>query len=267
MKRSKVSTYCHIGYDSRTSMDNHTTKMTLLFLSFFTSILISCGEAEGTDPIPDEPLAIGACDELYPPLDTVITSHTNFTKGHYPKRIESFQRDTLAPGDIVMLGNSLTEQGGNWGLRLGETNVKNRGISGDNTDGVMARLNELICNPPSIVVIMIGTNDLWSSHGAEKVADNIDQIATTLAEELPETRVIVQSIMPLAQGHEKKDKLQAINELLLAIESPKYELIDTYKAMSNDGGDLPSEYTTDGIHLTSAGYAQWSAFLKEMINN
>ncbi|MEQ9298486.1 MAG: GDSL-type esterase/lipase family protein [Cyclobacteriaceae bacterium] len=237
--------------------------MTLLFLSFFTAVLMSCGEAEATDPTPDEPIGMDMCDQLYPPLDTVITSHTNFAKGHYPKRIQQFQQDTIAPGDVVMLGNSLTEQGGNWGAKLGISSVKNRGISGDNTDGVMARLNELLCNEPSTVFLMIGTNDLWVNYSADKVAGNIDQIATALMDELPETRVIVQTIMPLAAGHEKQDKLIAINNLLLGMDARPYELADTHTAMSNEAGDLPQEYTTDGVHLTVAGYSKWVELLTE----
>ena len=55
---------------------------------------------------------------------------TYFT--HYYKRFLQFMNEpAITSNDIVMLGNSLTEGGGDWGKRLGKDNVINRGISGD----------------------------------------------------------------------------------------------------------------------------------------
>ena len=46
-------------------------------------------------------------------------------------------------GDIVFIGNSITELGGDWGKRLDCSSLKNRGISGDVTEGVLKRLGEI----------------------------------------------------------------------------------------------------------------------------
>ncbi len=240
--------------------------MTAILISLIASTLIGCNDpdVQNLEPVIDS-LVVSQCDNLFPPIDTLIASHTSFTREHYPKRIEKFKEDTIKSGDIVMLGNSLTEQGGNWEVRLGELEVKNRGIAGDNTDGVLARLNEILCNKPSIVLIMIGTNDLFTSYSPDKIAENMDLIANTLAEELPDTRVVLQTIMPLAAGNDKKTKLMAINDALMNFEKPLYELVDTNSEMSNDSGDLIPEYTTDGVHLTPAGYGKWSTFLKSII--
>lgn len=235
------------------------TIITMLTICFF----VSCSEAEVKDPEKQEPIISESCKNLYPPLDTLIATHTAFTRTNYPKRIQIFQADTITEGDIVMLGNSLTEQGGNWSLKLDQPNVKNRGIAGDNSDGLAARLNELICGKPSIVFIMIGTNDLFIGYRAARVARQIDEIGTKLKEELPDTRVIVQTIMPLASGNDKKDKLIAINDSLKEFENRTYELLDTYVHMADGAGDLPPAYTYDGVHLTPDGYAKWVELLKE----
>jgi len=108
------------------------------------------------------------------PIDTLIETHSTWTQSHYVERLEDFMLDTINEGEIVMLGNSLTEQGGNWSSKIGARNVRNRGISGDNTDGVMARLGELICARPSVVFVMIGTNDLWTSQRSDMVAEKIE---------------------------------------------------------------------------------------------
>lgn len=247
--------------------------MTLLLIYQFFVIAIACNDEQTAIPEPDELVeepVIEAnpdpCSELFPPSDTVIATHTDFTKTNYPARIKVFQADTIDEGDIVMLGNSLTQEGGNWNIKLSVTNAKNRGISGDNTDGVMARLNELTCRAPSIVFMMIGTNDLWVNYSAEKVAANIHTIGTLLSDSLPDSKIILQTIMPLAVGNSSKSKLVSINDFLKTYESAQYQLVDTYNHMANEEGDLPAEYTYDGVHLTTEGYAHWLVLLKEYLN-
>lgn len=241
--------------------------MTSFLFVLLSLSMVNCQEESGSnpDPIPEDQNEITLCDMLYPPLDTVITSHTTFTRSNYPKRIKKFMEDTIAFGDIVMLGNSLTEQGGNWEVRLGQPEVKNRGIAGDNSDGVLARLNEILCGYPSIVFVMVGTNDLWTSYTVEEVGLKIDEIGTTLATSLPESAIYIQTLMPLGTGHEKTQRLNAINNEINGFTDKSFQVIDTYSAMSNDDGALAEDFTTDGVHLTSEGYAQWVTFLKEFI--
>lgn len=205
------------------------------------------------------------CDQLYPSIDTVITSHGPWAAGHYPKRIQMFKTDTLAAGDIVLLGDSHTERGGDWSGHLGIPHIKNRGISGDNTDGVMARINEIICAQPAVVILMIGTNDLFTAYDAQKIASNIDLIGNTLAGQLPDARIIVQTVMPLAEGHEMTVKLSAINMKLRAMVSANYQLLDTNLLLSDAKGALPPTFTQDGVHLNKFGYRQWFDILRDAL--
>lgn len=248
-------------------MSNNIFQMMPILTLLIASILTGCNQSEMQKIDSDDPLATSICDMLYPPIDTVITSHTNFTRNHYPKRINKFKEDTIASGDIVMLGNSLTEQGGNWEVRLGQPDVKNRGIAGDNSDGVLARLNEILCGEPSMVFIMIGTNDLWTNYTVVEVGWKIDQIGTALANSLPESSIYVQTLMPLGEGHEKMQRLNDINKEINGFVDKPFQVIDTYTAMSNDLGVLTANLTTDGVHLTSAGYGKWVTFLKSIIKS
>lgn len=209
-----------------------------------------------------EPVISNPCGyPLYPPLDTVITSHTSWAKSNYPKRLAIFKNDTILPTNIVMLGNSLTEQGGNWSFKIGnDEKVNNRGIAGDNCDGALARLGEIICAKPKSVFVMIGTNDLWTNYTVEEIGAKINEIGTTLVDSLAESAIYVQTLMPLGKGHEKADRLNDINTALNAFKDTPYQLIDTYTAMAADDA-LPVEFTTDGVHLTAAGYDKWVSFL------
>ncbi len=236
-----------------------------ILLILVVTITKGCKKFETDNGVPTDPSENAICMKLYPPLDTVIASHTTFTRSNYAARIRVFMADTIDQGDFVMLGNSLTEKGGNWNTKLERINVKNRGIAGDNTDGVLARLNELICRKPSTVFIMIGTNDLFLSYSPERIKDNIDSIGSFLASKLPESEIIVQTIMPLGSGHDKKSKLISINDLLKGIKNREYELLDTYQHMADENGDLPAAYTYDNVHLSPAGYTKWIGLIRSKI--
>lgn len=227
----------------------------------FAAILLYC-----TSSVEEEIIEQPCTLQLYPPLDTVITSHTSFTREYYPQRIQEFMMDSIFQNSIVMLGNSLTEQGEDWSDKLGQENVSNRGISGDNTDGLSARLGEIICSEPRIVFVMIGTNDLWTPYTEIEVASSIDEIGNYLSSELPDANIYVQTIMPLESGHSMSERLIGINTALKSKEDVSYILIDTFAEMANNEGFLESQYTTDGVHLTSLGYEKWAAFLKQFVD-
>ena len=89
---------------------------------------------------------------------------------HYRDRMAEFAKmRSIDASDIVMLGNSLTEFGGDWSKRLGIKHVRNRGIMGDNVDGVLNRLDDILAKKPKAIVLMIGINDLSQDQTAEQV--------------------------------------------------------------------------------------------------
>lgn len=77
-------------------------------------------------------------------------AHVSYTSSrHYNQRVAEFER--LAPIDstqIVMLGNSLTENAGDWNERLQVDNVVNRGIIGDTAEGMSERLCQILPGKP-----------------------------------------------------------------------------------------------------------------------
>ena len=80
---------------------------------------------------------------------------------HYRERMAEFAKmRSIDATDIVMLGNSLTEFGGDWSKRLGFKHVRNRGIAGDNVDGVLNRLDAILSKKPKAILLMIGINDI-----------------------------------------------------------------------------------------------------------
>ena len=203
---------------------------------------------------------------LYPAPDTTVRYHSAWTKTHYPERIAAFQQRPLQGHDIVMLGNSLTEQGGDWGQRLGSAVVKNRGIAGDVTAGVLRRLGEIGDCQPTAVFLEIGINDLFNDESTpDYVAGNIRAIAAALRQASPRTRVYVQTILPT--GTERlAPKIKHANELLQRGAGKDYFLLDTHRLFADAHDLMKPALTRDGVHLTEAGYQLWAAELQHYLN-
>ncbi len=200
---------------------------------------------------------------LYPPGDLDLPNYSSYGRSNYPHRIAQFRATPLSNGNIVFIGNSLTELGGDWGARLGgNSNIKNRGIASDHTFGVKARLGEIIYHKPSFLFLEIGINDLVSSqYTAQGIADSISDIVQILHSETPLTKIYVQSILPTSNDS-LVNKIRQTNQLLITkSDNEHFTFIDLYSAFSNEQGTMRSQYTVDGTHLNESGYQVWSNIL------
>lgn len=77
--------------------------------------------------------------------------------------------------------------------------MRNRGIAGDDTAGVLARLREVTAGRPAKVFLMIGTNDLTEGVDETRIAANVEQIVARIAAASPDTQIFVQSVLPRAR--------------------------------------------------------------------
>lgn len=196
--------------------------------------------------------------EIYPPEDIEISTHTQWTKGHYPTRIETFKQNRLDFGDIVFLGNSITEEGGSWRDKLDIRNAKNRGIAGDTTEGVLARLGELFYFKPEKAFILIGINDLFHpSMTPELISENITEIVNQIHQHSPNTEIFVQSVLPTTT-ETLIDNIIAVNTMLKDNESQHpYQFINLYDDFVLEDGKMDLSLSYDGVHLNDAGYEVW----------
>jgi hypothetical protein len=115
---------------------------------------------------------------------------------YYNQRLTLFEKLPDTKGEIIFLGNSITD-GSEWCELLGNPKVKNRGISGDITEGVLFRLNEVTRSKPAKVFLLIGINDLSRGVSKDTVFSNICKIADRIRKDSPKTKVFVQSILPV----------------------------------------------------------------------
>lgn len=189
---------------------------------------------------------------------------------YYNQRYSLFQKLPDTKGEIIFLGNSITD-GGEWCELFGNKNVKNRGISGDNTDGVLFRLGEVTKSKPKMVFLLIGINDLAHGISKDTVYQNICTIAQNIRKDSPKTRVFIQSILPvnpiygLFTTHTNKtDEVMWINKQLKAwCAQEHFQFIDLFSRFkSADTNLMNPKLTNDGLHLTGDGYVLWVNILK-----
>lgn len=153
--------------------------------------------------------------------------------------------------DIAFLGDSLTD-GYNVETYYPQYLVSNRGISGETTIGLESRLQISIYDlKPKVAVMLIGANNM------NTMFDNYEEILKGFKENLPNTKIILLSLTSMSGEWGKKNQLAAYNNVKIKMLAEKYSFayVDLYSALLNlESGEIFSEYTTDGGHLTNLGY-------------
>ena len=196
---------------------------------------------------------------------------------HHKQRMAQFDREGgIDSTTIVMLGNSLTENGKDWAERLGTTkNVVNRGIIGDNTVGMAERLYQITPFKPKAIFLMAGINDMVGNTTYEVVAQHVITLIEAIRRQAPQTQLFVQSILPIdeTEGRWKTlagrtDDIPFANMLIKAYcETHDIEFIDLFHRMTRGhSNQLRPELSGDGLHLTEQGYRVWAFELKKYIN-
>lgn len=190
--------------------------------------------------------------------------HDSLFTTYYHQRLSLFRLLPSTKGDIIFIGNSITD-GGEWSELFGELRVKNRGISGDFSAGVLNRLDEVAKRKPACVFFMIGINDLARGLGVDSVFTNIQLAVDYMKYESPSSRIFVQSLLPVSDqfrkfsGHTSKtDSILRLNRLLKeAATDNGYTFLDIYAHFTDQEGKLAPQFTNDGLHLTGEGYLLW----------
>lgn len=173
-----------------------------------------------------------------------------------------FEGLPASQGQVVLLGDSITEQG-KWADLFPELRTANRGIGGESTADLLERLHCGIFQPKA-VSLLIGTNDLHGPRDQRALAgigERADEIVRRLREELPSAAVFVNSIMPRTPYF--TDRIQTLNEHYRDIAKERgATFVDVWPALADDAGAIRKEFTKDNLHLSPAGYRAWADVLR-----
>ena len=196
---------------------------------------------------------------------------TSFRPEIYPLLNDLYQAEPTDTSDIVFLGNSITF----WGLfnqSLGLPGIKNRGIPGDITNGVLERLDAIVKGRPAKIFILIGINDIARGIPDSIVIHNQRRMVDAIRKGSPHTRIYLQTILPtnrsfgkLPNHYGKEQHILTVNNGLRQIASETGAILIDLHALFDDGSNqLIQELSFDGVHLNKKGYDRWVALLKEL---
>lgn len=192
-------------------------------------------------------------------------------QGYYQMKLNTFKAMTKYNNSIVFLGDSLTDYA-NFDEILHDSRIRNRGIAGDTTLGVLNRLDEVTDMKPAKLFILIGTNDISCGRSADEIIQSIRQIISRVQTESPDTKIYLQSLFPVNnikfRTGRPVETIQAVNaELKILADDLKCVFIDTYPLLLNESENaLDVKYTPDGLHFNGAGIVKWAEFLKSYVN-
>lgn len=194
---------------------------------------------------------------------------SSYQNWYYQQRMDLYESIPAQKHDVVFLGNSITERG-EWQELIPGKTVANRGIGGDNTFGVLARLDNVIALRPRKIFLLIGINDTGRGLPVDVIFENYIKIVDRLKKALPRTAIYAQSVLPLNEDLLKYDYLKGKRERIVELNEQIRQLarsagivyVDLHEVFADDKGALKAEYTTDGIHLNPDAYIPWVNFLK-----
>ena len=225
---------------------------------------------------------------LYPSINTKIKYQQDWQKDFYHKKLSEFKVSPVGFNKIVFLGNSITQGLLRHTDKLSGNNIVNRGISGDHTDGVLARLEEIIHYKPKAVFLLIGVNDLFEDNRSrpertpEYVADNIFLISDIINKKSPNTKIYTQTIIPINNNQYLTEKPnieflhvdyspsinEQINEVNKILKSNlSLNIIDLHSTFLNEDLQLNPKFSTDGVHLNDLGYQNWIDIINPILKD
>lgn len=184
------------------------------------------------------------------------------TAGIYAHRAQHFERLDERPGCIIFLGDSETQQA-EWHELFGDVPVVlNRGISGDNTLGVLERLPEVLRHKPLKIFLLIGVNDLVFGNTIPEIETAYRSIVQKIRADSPNTELYLQSVLPVNNDIRKSgtnnEKILALNARIIQIAHDfALPYLDIATPLKDADGNLSPKFSEDGLHLNGLGYAVW----------
>lgn len=186
----------------------------------------------------------------------------------HEQRNTMFEAMPTRDSAIIFLGNSITE-GVHWSELFGRSDIINRGISGDMTNGLINRIDEIIRHKPAKLFIAIGTNDIGFGIPTNEIITNYQTILQKVQTASPRTKIFVQSVLPVGEnvmlGHNNEGVLAVNQGLKKLCKSLNVTFVDLHPHFTDENGLLKSELTNDNLHLLGKGYLLWRDLLKEYV--
>ncbi|MDF2884515.1 MAG: lipolytic protein family [Clostridiaceae bacterium] len=182
---------------------------------------------------------------------------------YYLAKESQFETLNIKNSDFVFLGDSITNRC-EWSELFNNPNIKNRGLDGDTTDGILNRLDNITKGQPKKIFLMIGINDFLQKKNTNYVLNNYKKILTEIQSKSPNTIIYVQSTLP-NNNVKSNNNIINLDNGLKKLTTSKIIYVDLFNKFK-DNGKLSNKYTFDGTHLNGQGYLIWKQAIEQYVN-
>lgn len=205
-----------------------------------------------------------------------------FFEFYNSKKTKSYRRENkkLKNQSIVFFGDSITDR-----CELAKfypgINALNRGISGNTTVDLLNRIQVSVFDAnPSMIVLLIGINDMMNVHRtAKETAVHYEEILKLLREKYKDIPIVCQSVYP-GYDAEKNNvnkgiifPLKYLANEIIELNGYIKELCEKYHCtyadihlhLKEDDNTMNPAYSDDGCHPNEEGYKVISKVLKDYL--
>src|SRR3954451_3424016 len=186
------------------------------------------------------------------------------------KRFEAIKEQVRsAPHRVLFLGDSLTERFPHdapdiWREHMQTRDVLNGGVGGDRSQNLLWRFQNgnLAGKPPSLVVMLIGTNDLaydGKPRSPALAAEGVRANLLYLRQTLPNTPIQLLGLLPRGASPESelRRKTVAVNERISRCADGRFVFYENIgDVLLDPQGRLTAEVSPDRLHFSEIGYAR-----------
>jgi lysophospholipase L1-like esterase len=193
--------------------------------------------------------------------------------GLYQHRKTHFTTTEPRSGAVVMLGDSQTEQC-EWAELLHKyalpQPVLNRGIVGDQVEGLRGRLPEVLRHRPSKIFLCIGVNDLLLDKDYRTIEQGYRDIVRKIRSDSKSTQLVLISVLPVNNevkriGISNQQITELNNRIQQIARDNAVPYVDLFTPLLDGTGNLNERFTTDGIHLNGDGYLRWRTAIEPFL--
>ncbi|KAL5275875.1 PAFAH1B2 family protein [Megaselia abdita] len=161
--------------------------------------------------------------------------------------------DVIFLGDCILENLQYTET---WNQYFAPLHCLNFSIRNDRAENILWRVEngELDNVKPKIVVLHVGTNNVDNS--PEEVSEGIFEIIKKIKEKLPDTYIVLPTILPRGQQVNKlREQNSRVNQLIKekCVGMNRVQIVGIGKGLIQSDGTISHHDMFDYLHLTNTG--------------
>ena len=184
-------------------------------------------------------------------------------KDYQSGKAELYNNLPIERGDIVLLGDDIFDCA-DWSEIYASPRVKGRGITGDATSHVLARVDSIAIHKPSKVLLSVGLNDLAHNDSIAVIKKGIINIVKRIHHFSPKTEVLWLDVIPgLYLSVEQTDRAMELNKQMVAMGSKEFTCLTVSSSLLSPV--VKGEYAYEGRMLNGRGLAQLALVLSETV--